>query len=374
MEPAARTVVLAANSIWNITNFRAGLVRGLQEAGYSPVVLAPADRGGEARLEELGIDLIPLELDRSGLNPLADLMLLLRCRRALKRIRPTAFLGFTAKPNIYGAIAASSLRIPVIANVSGLGTAFMRRGLLQRIVSLLYRRAFRRASTVFFHNPDDRRLFLDRGIVREVQARLLPGSGIDLDRFAPAPLPSGAPIFLLIARLLGDKGIREYVAAARMLRPHLSGARFQLLGGIDEGNRTSIDRPELEAWREEGVIEYMGETTDVRPFIREANAVVLPSYSEGLPRSLLEGGAMGRPLVATDVPGCRELVVEDVNGFLCEVRNPGSLADAMRRLADLPDERRAAMGAESRRKVQEGFSEKVVVRAYLDALDSLGSV
>ncbi|HET7575782.1 MAG TPA: glycosyltransferase family 4 protein [Sphingomicrobium sp.] len=374
MEPAARTVVLAANSIWNITNFRAGLVRGLREAGYTPVALAPADREGSARLEELGIKLVQLEMDRSGLNPVADLLLLMRYRRALKHLSPFAFLGFTAKPNIYGAMAASSLRIPVIANVSGLGTAFMRRGPLQRIVSLLYRRAFRRASTVFFHNPDDRRLFLDRGIVREVQARLLPGSGIDLDRFAPAPLPSGAPIFLLIARLLGDKGIREYVAAARMLRPHLPCARFQLLGGIDEGNRTSIDRPELEAWREEGVIEYMGETTDVRPFIREANAVVLPSYSEGLPRSLLEGGAMGRPLVTTDVPGCRELVVEDVNGFRCEVRNPGSLADAMRRLADLPDERRAAMGAESRRKVQEGFSEKVVVRAYLGALDSLGNV
>jgi glycosyltransferase involved in cell wall biosynthesis len=369
---AARTVVLAANSIWNITNFRAGLVRGLQDAGYAPLALGPPDPDGAARLCELGIELVPIELDRSGLNPAADLLLLLRYRRALKRIRPAAFLGFTAKPNIYGAIAASGLRIPVIANVSGLGTAFMRRGPLQQIVALLYRRAFRRASTVFFHNPDDRRLFLDREIVRERQARLLPGSGIDLDRFAPAPLPAGGPIFLLIARLLSDKGIREYVAAARILRPLLPDARFQLLGGIDEGNRTSISRQEVEFWRDERVIECLGETADVRPFIREASAIVLPSYGEGLPRTLLEGAAMARPLVATDVPGCRDLVEDGLNGFLCAARDAASLAAAMQRLAGLPDEQRAAMGAQSRRKVQEGFSEKLVVRAYVEALDSLG--
>jgi glycosyltransferase involved in cell wall biosynthesis len=369
---AARTVVLAANSIWNITNFRAGLVRGLQEAGYKPVALAPADPHGAPRLEELGIELVSLELDRSGMNPVSDVMLLLRYRRALKRLRPFAFLGFTVKPNIYGAIAASSLGIPVIANVSGLGTAFMRHRPLQRIVSLLYRRAFRRASTVFFHNPHDRRLFLDREIVRERQARLLPGSGIDLDRFAPAQLPAGGPIFLLIARLLSDKGIREYVAAARILRPLLPDARFQLLGGIDEGNRTSISREELQSWRDERAIEYLGETADVRPFIGEASAIVLPSYGEGLPRSLLEGAAMARPLVATDVPGCRDLVEDGLNGFLCAARDAASLAAAMQRLAGLPDEQRAAMGTRSRRKVQEGFSEKVVVRAYVESLDSLG--
>ncbi|HET8750298.1 MAG TPA: glycosyltransferase family 4 protein [Sphingomicrobium sp.] len=373
MERAARTVVLAANSIWNITNFRGGLIRGLREAGYAPVAIAPHDKGGVKRLAELGVPFEPLAFERSGLNPLADLVLQLRYRTILKRLSPVAFLGFTAKPNIYGTMAASSLGVPAIANVSGLGTAFMRRGALQRIVSCLYRIAFRRASTVFFHNPDDRRRFVERGIVRDGQARLLPGSGIDLDRFSPAPLPPGAPIFLLIARLLSDKGIREYVAAARMLRPHLPDARFQLLGGIDGENRSSIARAELDSWCEKGVIEYLGETSDVRPFIEKANAVVLPSYREGLPRSLLEGAAMGRPLIATDVPGCRELVEEGVNGFLCAARDPASLAPAMQRFATLSDERRATMGAESRRKVQEGFSENIVIRAYLDALGSLGS-
>jgi len=237
-------------------------------------------------------------------------------------------------------------------------------------VTGLYRVAFRRA-VVFFENADDRQLFVDRKIIRVEQTRVVPGSGIDLDQFELAHLPSGGVIFLLIARLIGDKGVREFVDAARKLRSRISHSRFQLLGGIDEGNRTSIQKPELDAWVEEGVIEYLGETNDVRPFIANASAVVLPSYREGLPRSLLEGAAMGRPLVATDVPGCRDVIDEGVNGFLCESRDPASLANAMDSLASLPEGRRASMGAASRRKVQEQFSEALVVRAYLDVLASL---
>jgi len=364
----SRSIVLAANSCWYITNFRLGLARALRDAGYSPVAVAPPDPAGEARLAELGIEFEPLHVDRAGLNPIAELGLLLRIRRLLKRLRPAAYLGFTVKPNIYGALAASSLGIPVVANVSGLGTAFIRAGLLQRLVTALYRIAFRSAATVFFENPDDQRLFLERRIVRAGQARLLPGAGIDLDRFAPTALPSGAPIFLMIARLLGDKGVREFVEAAHSLRPQLPEARFQLLGGVDEGNRTAVSRVELQGWIEAGVIEYLGETSDVRPSIAGASAIVLPSYREGLPRSLLEGAAMGRPLIATDVPGCRELVDDGVNGFLCAARDSRSLAQAMKRFAALPEGERAAMGAASRRKAEERFDEKIVVRAYLDAL------
>jgi len=369
--PHPRTIVLAANSCWYITNFRLGLARALREAGYSTVALAPSDPANETRLRGLGIEFSALSIDRSGLNPLAELRLLLRMRRLLKRLAPVAYLGFTVKPNIYGALAASTLGIPVIANVSGLGTAFIRKGLLQRMVTFLYRLAFRSRTTVFFENPDDRRLFLERQIVRADQTRLLPGTGIDLDRFAPKALPAGNLTFLMVARLLGDKGVREFVEAARNLRPHLPEARFQLLGGVDEGNRTAIPQAELQGWIEEGVIEYLGETDDVRPFIAEATAVVLPSYREGLPRSLLEGAAMGRPLIATDVPGCRELVDDGVNGFLCAAGDSSSLALAMKRFARLSDEERAVMGTTSRREAEERFSEAFVVEAYLDALACL---
>jgi glycosyltransferase involved in cell wall biosynthesis len=368
----SRIVIIAANSSWNIANFRGGLIRGLKQAGYEPVAVAPPDSPGDARLAELGIEKIDLHIDRSGTNPFTDLRLLREYRAILKRLKPFAFLGFTIKPDIYGSMAASGLGIPAIPNVTGLGTAFVRDGPLQLIVTWLYRRAFAKVPVVFFQNPDDRQLFIFRRIVEVERTRVLPGSGVDLDHFKPTPPTDGPIVFLLISRLLRDKGVLEYVEAARSLRPTLANARFQLLGPIDKGNRTSIGRADLDRWIEEGVIDYLGSADDVRPYIAAASVVVLPSYyREGVPRSLLEAAAMARPLITTQVPGCREILDDGVNGYVCNVRDPQSLAAVMKKFADLPPEARAEMGAASRRKVQQGFSEQIVVRAYVDALDRL---
>lgn len=367
----SKTIVLSANSDWNIVNFRGGLIRALRTAGYEPVVIAPHDPSADRRMRELDVERIPIRIDRSGLNPWADLQLVGEYKRLLRRIRPAAYLGYTIKPNVYGCFAAASLGIPAIPNISGLGTAFIRSGPLQQIVKALYRVGFRRAPRVFFQNDEDRELFVDRKIVRADQARVLPGSGIDLDRFRPGPLPEGAPIFILIGRLLRDKGVVEFVEAARQLRTEMPDGRFQLLGPIDDGNRTSVSKAELQSWIAQGVIEYLGTTDDVRPFIAAASAVVLPSYREGMPRSLLEAAAMGRPLIATDVPGCREIVEEGRNGLLCVVKDARSLAAAMRRFAGMSLEDRIAMGKAARRKVQEEFSEERVIRAYLDALAAI---
>jgi glycosyltransferase involved in cell wall biosynthesis len=366
-------VVLSANSDWNIANFRPGLIRALRSAGYQPVVIAPQDPAADKRMRELEVERIPVSIERSGLNPLADLRLLERYRRLLKRLRPAAYLGYTIKPNIYGSLAAASLKVPAIPNVSGLGTAFIRSGVLQQVVTRLYRVGFRKAPVVFFQNDEDRRLFLERRIVKQDQARVLPGSGVDLERFTPAPLHDGPPTFLLIARMLRDKGVVEFVEAARSLRSAYPEAQFQLLGPIDEGNRTAITQAELDSWMKEGAVKNLGTTDDVRPFIAAASAVVLPSYREGMPRSLLEAAAMARPLIAADVPGCRQVVDNGVNGYLCTVRDGHSLAAAMRAFADLPREKRLAMGEAARRKVQEQFSEERVIGAYLEVLAGLES-
>ena len=324
-------------------------------------------------MRELGVERIGIRINRSGLNPYADLQLLTRYRHLLNRIRPAAYLGFTIKPNIYGSRAAASLGIPAIPNVSGLGTAFIRPGLLQKIVTHLYRFGFRRAPIVFFQNQEDRQLFVDRGMVKPEQAKVLAGSGVDLNRFRPSELPDGPPVFLFIGRLLRDKGVIEFVEAARDLRTVFPKLRFQLLGPLDEENRTCVRRSEIDQWEKSKIIEYLGASDDVRPFIAAATAVVLPSYREGLPRSLLEAGAMARPLIATNVPGCRDVVDDGLNGYLCEARDFRSLASAMERLAVLPHQQRVQMGEAARRKVQDRFSEEHVIRAYLDLLADLNS-
>jgi glycosyltransferase involved in cell wall biosynthesis len=372
VNPVGRRVVVAANSAWNIVNLRAGLIRGLQARGFDVVVSAPFEPAAEERLRALGGQRLFVPVDRAGLNPVADLKLLGQYRSQLASLRPDAFLGFTIKPNIYGCLAARLVGIPAIANISGLGTVFIRGGPLRALVSRLYRLALARAGVVFFQNPDDLALFVERGLVHSGQARLLPGSGVDLDRFQVQPLPDGPPIFLLIARMLGDKGVREFVEAARALRAEWPDARFMLLGPLDPGNRTAIPGEDIERWASEGAVEYLGEGEDVRPVIAQATAIVLPSYREGLPRALLEGAASGRPLIATDVPGCREVVVDGVNGFLCEPRSSESLATAMRKLQGLQPSERAAMGLAGRRRVEERFSEAAVTTAYLEALGKLG--
>lgn len=367
----SKAIVLSANSDWNIANFRQGLIAALRNGGYEPIVIAPHDPAADTSIDELGIERIPIRIERSGLNPLADLALLGRYRRLLRDLRPAAYLGYTIKPNIYGSLAAASLGIPAVPNVSGLGTAFIRGGPLQQIVTNLYRVGLSRAPIVFFQNDEDRRLFVDRRIVRNAQARVLPGSGVDLERFAPAPPTEGPPTFLLVGRLLRDKGVLEFVEAARLLRADLPEARFQLLGPIDGDNRSAVNPSELQSFVAAGTVEYLGKTDDVRPFIAAATCVVLPSYREGLPRSLLEAAAMARPLIAADVPGCRQVVEDGINGYLCSVRDPVSLAAAMRKIAELQPQQRLAIGEAARCKAQERFSEEFVVRAYLEVLAAL---
>jgi len=366
-------LLLSANSAWNVANFRMGLLRALVGEGYAVVVAAPADVH-ESGLADEHVRFVPLAIDRSGMNPVTDLQLLGRYRQLMRSFRPAAFLSFTIKPNIYGSLAARVAGVPAINNISGLGTMFLGKGWQAHLAHGLYRAAMRRSPTVFFQNPDDRQLFVEAGTVRSEQAKLLPGSGIDLTRFTPAPLPAERPpTFLFIGRLLADKGVREFVEAARLVMQEFPEARFEMLGGMDPGNRTAINPDEILRWRQEANVQMLGEAADVRPHIARATAVVLPSYREGLPRVLLEAAAMARPLIATDVPGCRSIVDHERNGFLCAVRDARALADAMIRLIRLPGEKREAMGRAARARVEAEFSEQTVIQAYLGALRDIGA-
>lgn len=365
-----RLIMVSANSFWNIENFRAGLIDGLVAKGYRVVIAAPDVDPDWASAR--GAKVAPIAVDRSGLNPLRDIKLFFNYLKFSRNYAPEFFLGYTAKPNVYGCLAARVFGIHAIPNVSGLGTAFINRGPLSALVGALYRLAFARCPIVFFQNSDDLDLFVCRKMVRCEQARLLPGSGVDLDHFVPASISASFGIrFLFVGRILGDKGVREFVEAARLLRTDHPDWKFQLLGPIDEGNRSGISPVELDRWVQDGAVEYLGQADDVRPYIGESTAVVLPSYREGLPRSLLEAAAMARPLIATDVPGNRRIVDHGVNGLLCDARDHNSLAEAMLAVGQMDSEKRLAMGRASRDIVERGYSERRVVQAYLDAITQL---
>jgi len=367
--------MISANSSWNIYNFRAGLVRSLEQTGYEVLAAAPEDEYS-SRLERLGCKYHSLSMDSKGRSPIHDSVLFLRYLHLLRRVRPDVFLGYTIKPNIYGSVAAHSLGIPVINNISGLGTVFLRETWLTRLVKLLYWGALHGSRTAFFQNEEDRNLFVRLGLLRTDRAVLIPGSGIDLDKFSPRASPANAApatfkTFLLVARLIWDKGVGEYAEAARVVKRLFPDARFQILGFLDVENRNAIPRSQMHAWVKEGNVEYLGAADDVRPALAAASCAVLPSYyREGTPRTLLEAAAMAKPIITTDTPGCRNVVDDGVNGYLCAPRDPEDLADKLIAFLSLEPARRRQMGVASRIKVEAQYDERIVVAHYSAAIES----
>lgn len=368
-------IIICLNTAWNLVNFRAGLIRALVAAGHEVIAVAPCDKYA-ARLTVLGCRFVPLHMENGGTNPVQDALLTWRFVCLFARQRPDVYLGYTVKPNVYGSLAAHMMRIPVINNIAGLGAVFIKDGWLVRVVRWLYRMALNRSAKVFFQNNDDRQLFISGGLVRAEVTELLPGSGIDLNRFTPAFTTAIHDVnskfrFLLIARMLRDKGVGEYVEAARLLRHRWPQAEFCLLGFVDVHNPAAISRVEMDAWVAEGVVNYLGVSDDVRAEIAAADCVVLPSYREGTPRTLLEAAAMARPIITTDAVGCREVVDDGVNGYLCQVRSAEDLAAKMEEMLCLSVSQRTEMGLRGRKKVESEFDEQIVIGKYLDAISSI---
>lgn len=353
--------LLIAGFAESIVTFRGALVESLIRSGCEVHVAAPGLSSHAGVGSALGLPrdrLHDIPMARAGTNPLADAKALIALYRLMRAIRPDAVLPYTIKPVIYGTLAAWLARVPRrFALVTGLGYAFTgeREGVVQRLVRLLYAAALARATKVFFQNPDDDRLFRQVGILpARVPSVVVNGSGVDVSTFVVAPLPPGPPGFLLIARLLGDKGVREYADAARRVKRTYPQARFRLAGWIDE-NPDAIRQTELDDWVETGVIEFLGKLPDVRPAIAAATVYVLPSfYREGTPRTVLEAMAMGRPVITTDAPGCRETVVDGDNGCLVPVRSVDALVEAMKRFIENP-QLAARMGARSRRIAEDKY-------------------
>ena len=368
-------IALVINTSWNIWNFRRGLVRALQAAGHEVLAIAPPDAYSARLSTELGCRYVPVAMANKGTNPVQDALLLRRFYRIYRRERPDVVLHFTIKPNIYGTLAARLAGVPSLNNVSGLGTVFIVENLVSRVARGLYRLAFQFPRKVFFQNDDDRQLFIKYGLVAAGRTGLVPGSGVDLQRFSPGPPAAKAPgapfVFLMVARVLYEKGIVEYFEAARLVRAALGGpgaVRCQLLGGLDEAGGVGVPRATFERWLAAGAVDYLGTADDVAAHLHRADCVVLPSYREGTPKTLLEAAACGKPLVTTNVPGCRETVRDGRNGYLCQPRDAPDLAAKMLAVARLPAPALAALGQASRELAATKFDEQLVLDAYLTAI------
>lgn len=349
--------------------FRRSLIEEASACGAEVTALGAGGDGFEERLEQSGVRFEPIPIAMRSIDPLADARLMACLVRKFRHGRPDVVHCFTVKPAIFATLAAWLAGVPRrVVTITGLGHAFTTAGWpVRTAVTILYRAALAKAHVVFFQNRDDRNFFVSRGIVRAPVARLIPGSGVDVDRFAPCPLPcvtGAAPRFLMIARLLREKGVREYIRAAHRVKLDHPKATFTLLGGTDPRNPSSLSEEEIAALRSSGEIEWADEVSDVRPFIAAADVVVLPSYREGLPRTLLEGAAMGRALVATDAPGCREVVIPGKTGYLVQVGNPVSLAEAMARLCESAREI-AILGRNARDLVETCYDQRFVNQACL---------
>lgn len=362
-----KSVLILSNSLKGLFSFRKEVIKAICEAGYNVTISIPAKDERAEYFESIGCFLVETKLSRRGMNPLADIKLMLSYCKLIRNIHPVAVLTYTIKPNVYGGMACRLMGSPQLANVTGLGDAVENGGWLQKLTITLYKMGLSKAKTVFFQNATNRNYFLQHKIAKE-DSVLLPGSGVNLKHhiYQAYPADVGVIKFLFIGRLLKDKGIEELFEAAKLTKQKYPNTVFQILGPTD-GTYQSVLEDNIKA----GIVEHLGSTTDVRPFIGAVHCTVMPSYHEGMSNVNLESSANGRPVITTNVAGCRETVDDNVTGYLVNVRNAKDLAEKIEKFILLKHEQKEQMGLAARRKVEQEFDRQIVIDDYLKSIRNL---
>ena len=358
----ASKILILANDSSGLYDFRQELMARILQEHHVAASIPVGDKTDD--INALGCTIIPTAIDRRGINPITDLKLLLRYRRVLREERPDLVITYTIKPNIYGGLACRMAKVPYAVNITGLGTTFQKKGILRKIVTILYKIALERAKVVFFENAGNRQVFLDEKIVPADKCCLLNGAGVNLERYPYSPCPSDGPVrFLFIGRIMKEKGIEELFAAMERLVADGETCSLDTLGEAEEDYSAQISRYEQQGW-----LRHHGYQRDVRPFIQNAHCFVLPSYHEGMANTNLECAAMGRPLITSDIPGCKEAVT-DASGMRCRPQDTDSLYACMRAFLRLSPQDRVAMGLAGREHIEATFDKTKVVDATMEALE-----
>ena len=363
-------ILIICNCASGLEVFRGMLIRELVKEGNTVSAIVPLvdnekEWTSEKQIEEMDCRLIRIPMERRGMNPIHDLKLIIAYACAIKQERPDIVITYTIKPNAYGGIACRLLHVPYAANITGLGTAFQNDGMLRKFASTLYKIALKKARIVFFENEENQQIILDAGIIREEQAYLLNGAGVDLERFSCQPYPEydGKTHFLYIGRIMKEKGIDELFTAMNQLRADGVECSLDILGGFDEDYSALI-----EAYEQEGWLKYWGYQDDVRPFIANCHCFVLPSWHEGMANTNLECAASGRPVITSNIHGCLEAVEDGVTGYLAQRKNPDDLYQVMKKFVKLSNEERKSMGLAGRKRMEKLFDKKTVVSMTCAAL------
>lgn len=368
----SKSIVIIYNATHHVLLFKSELIKSIRENGYRVVVLASVDNYTE-KLKEIVDEFHEIKLDSSGVNPIKDTYLIFQIFSICKSIKPTAILNFTIKPVIYGTLASRLFGgAPVINTITGLGTAFISSGFANKVAKFLYKFTFKYSHLVFFQNPDDQQFFRQLKIITKNNTKLIPGSGVDLLKFRPLENKKRDDIkILFIGRIIADKGIYELIESARIIKKEYSNVTFTLMGMLGVKNKTSISENEVDNWINEGLIEFIPFQDDIRSFLGDSDLVVLPSYREGTPKTLIEAASMGKPLIATDVPGCREVVQDGINGFLCQVKSSVFLADAIKKFIEMDYSYKIEMGLKSRVLAEQKFDVHKVNNCYINELNKI---
>jgi glycosyltransferase involved in cell wall biosynthesis len=376
MIPAAekkKKIAVIENGLFSTYTMREGLMQRLLKEGYDVTILTHTN-SFVSQVEKTGLHVI--NIGSGNLNPWKVLKYIFNLYSALKKIQPDVCLTFSIRPAIWGNFITRHLNIPTITNITGVGPLFISKNLAYRIARSIYRHALQKTKKVFFQNFDDMNLFLQKKFVRKEIAERVPGSGVDYQKFSPMAIAKTGEenfIFLFIGRLIKDKGIFEFVDAARMIRKKFPNILFNVIGPFWHQNLKSntITKSDLQNWIVEGIIDYQGEKKDIRKFIAEADCIVLPSYREGTSNILLEAASMEKAIITTNTTGCKETVDDEVTGFLCKVKDAEDLADKMEKMYLLSEEDRKTMGKKGRQKIIKEFDKQIVINAYLEAIDGI---
>ena len=357
-------IALVANSTWNIYNFRQNVIEKLLAEGHQVVVIAPVDEYLEYKEKYPGIKHIGIRtLGRDSTNPFRDILLTLELIRKYRKVKPDLIIHYTNKPNIFGGVAARINRIKSIAIVTGLGYPFIHSGWIQTMTSFLYKYTSRFHNKFIFENIADRELFEQKNIIKKGQGVSIKGCGVDINYYKPSEngvIKQGEIVFTFIGRLLYDKGIQEYVDAAKVIRKENKNVKFWVVGDLDSNNPATLEKDKLADWVNKNYIEYHGFQKDIRDIIARSSCIVLPSYREAIPRTITEGMSMAKPVITTDVAGCREAVDEGENGFLVTVKDKDSLVIGMKKFLALPLEEQVRMGLKGREKVLKEFDDRKI--------------